>query len=183
MHRFREVPASALGSVCDTEDTALDCVQPDPEDGCVASAEQMRVEQISRIVPVYYCWACSGLSLRSTGICRGTNHQLRRSRCDSVRVSEDAPVGLNTIYNRTADWKQPISGRPAKYKDYRTGEEAETLRDSIVLLREKASRMLRLKQEKKAICERMDKLKERLQSFEQQHDFATRELENEMFGC
>ena len=146
-----QVNASACGSV-----TTLDASEQDDDD------INERIERKIESTPIYHCWSCGNTRLSTTSHCSGTNHQLRGSRCDLVRIED----GL-TMEGPLKDLKVQM-----RYHDRHTGTEATGTEDCTALIKEKLRRILRLRHEQTVLKAKLDALKE-------QYEFATKELEAE----
>ena len=56
---------------------------------CVHADVDVQKRQLPVGIKLYHCWACGSLRLDPHGGCSGTNHQLRRSTCDSKPVTKE----------------------------------------------------------------------------------------------
>ena len=126
--------------------------------------EQEALSKIDKVVEstqLFYCNCCKKLSYSDTGFCQGSGHQLRHSKCEMKPI--ESIDGCRYM-------KQFV-----KYKDHKTGEEAEGLDQSISLARDKLRRVLRLRREQELILKQARSLKESL-------DYLQKQLQDEEFG-
>lgn len=126
--------------------------------------EQKALSKIDKVVEstqLFYCDSCGKLSYSDTGFCQGTNHQLRQSKCRMQPIE---------LVDKSRYMKGSI-----RYRDFKTGEEARGLDQSVSLARDKLRRVLRLRRERELLLEQARSLKESL-------DYLKKQLEDDEFG-